>query len=76
MESEFEVDVKYKIIFGVIRNMVNLKLGFKDVYKEFIGDIINFVNLRFKRIKLKEELLEVYIGVLDEDIMVGLEVVS
>lgn len=76
MESKFEVVVKYKIIFGVIRNMVNVKLGFKDVYKEFIGDIINFVNLRFKRMKLKEELLEVYIGVLDGDIMVGLEVVS
>lgn len=76
MESKFEVEVKYKIKFGVIRNMVNVKLGFKDVYREFIEDIINFVNLRFKRMKLKEELLEVYIRVLEEDIMVGLEVVS
>lgn len=75
MESEFEVDVKHKTTLGAIRNMANVKPGFKDAYKESIGDTINLVNSRFKRIKLKES-LEVYTGVLDEDIMAGLEVVS
>lgn len=57
MESKFKVIVKYKIIFGVMKNMVNVKLGFSDVYKEFIGYIVNFLNLKFERMKLKEELM-------------------
>lgn len=76
MESKFEVAVKHKTTLGAIRNMANVKPGFKDAYKESIGDTINLVNSRFKRMKLKEESLEVYTGVLDGDIMVGLEVVS
>lgn len=56
--------------------MANVKPGFRDAYKESIGNTINLVNSRFKRMKLKEEPLEVYTGVLDEDIMAGLEVVS
>lgn len=34
------------------------------------------MNSEFNRIKLKEEALEVYTAMLDEDIMAGLEVVS
>lgn len=56
--------------------MANVKPGFKDAYRESIEDTINLVNSRFKRMKLKEEPLEVYTGVLEEDIMAGLEVVS
>lgn len=76
MESKFEVAVKHKTTLGAIRNMANVKPGFKDAYKESIGDTINLVNSRFKRMKLKEESLEVYTEVLDGDIMAGLEVVS
>lgn len=76
MESKVEVAVKHKTTLGAIRNMANVKPGFRDAYKESIGNTINLVNSRFKRMKLKEEPLEVYTGVLDEDIMAGLEVVS
>lgn len=71
MESKFEVAVKHKTTLGAIRNMANVKPGFRDAYKESIGNTMNLVNSRFKRMKLKEEPLEVYTGVLDEDIMAG-----
>lgn len=44
------------------------KFGFKDVFVEFVGSVIEFVNFRFKRMKLKDEYLKVYIGILDEEI--------
>lgn len=68
MEFIYENVVKYKFIFGVVRNLVNIKIGFKDVFVEFVGSVIEFVNFRFKRMKLKDEYLKVYIGILDEEI--------
>lgn len=68
MEFIYENVVKYKFIFGVVCNLVNIKIGFKDVFVEFVGSVIEFVNFCFKRMKLKDEYLKVYIGILDEEI--------
>lgn len=68
MEFIYENVVKYKFIFGVVCNLVNIKIGFKDVFVEFVGSVIEFVNFWFKRMKLKDEYWKVYIGILDEEI--------
>lgn len=73
MESEFEVAVKHKTTLGAIRNVCKCKIRFRDAYNDFIGDTINIVNSELNRIKLKEEALEVYTAMLDEDIMAELE---
>ena len=76
MDQRFEIAIKHKTTLGAIRNLANVKQGFKDAYMESIDDTIELVNSRFERMKLKDEPLKVYTGVSDEDIKAGLEVVS
>lgn len=76
MDERFEIAIKHKTTLGAIRNLANVKQGFKDAYMESIDDTIELVNSRFERMKLKDEPLKVYTGVSDEDIKAGLEVVS
>lgn len=55
MESKFKVTVKHKTTLGAMKNTANVKPGFSDAYKESIGYIVNFLNSKFERMKLKEE---------------------
>ena len=76
MNSTYENAVKHKSTLSAVRNLANIKTGFREAFAESVGSVIELVNSRFKRMKLKNENLEVYTGMSDEDIQSSLDVVS
>lgn len=76
MEPTYENAVKHKSTLGAVRNLANIKTGFKDAFAESVGSVIELVNSRFKRMKLKDEHLKVYTGIPDEEIQASLDVVG
>ena len=75
-EFTYENAVKHKSTLSAVRNLANIKTGFREAFAESVGSVIELVNSRFKRMKLKNENLEVYTGMSDEDIQSSLDVVS
>lgn len=75
MEEKFEKAIKHKSSLGSIRNMSKYKEGFEAAFKESIGTVIEKVNNRFSRMKLKGENITVYKGANKGEIEDSLDVV-
>lgn len=75
MEEKFEKAIKHKSSLGAIRNMSKYKEGFEAAFKESIGTVIEKVNNRFSRMKLKGENITVYKGANKGEIEDSLDVV-
>ncbi|XP_056008509.1 uncharacterized protein LOC130051170 [Ostrea edulis] len=75
MDPVFENSVKHKSTLSAVRNLANIKTGFREAFAESVGSVVELVNARFKRMKLKNEYLEAYTGIPDEEIQASLDVV-
>jgi hypothetical protein len=76
MDSAYENSVKHKCSLNAVRNLANIKTGFREAFAESVGNVVELVNARFKRMKLKNEYLETYTGIPDEEIQASLDVVG
>ena len=76
MSQTFEAAVKNKSTLSAVRNLAAIKTGFKDAFSQSIGEVIDLVNSRFQRMKLKDENLVCYTGVPDADIQTAFDVIN
>ncbi|XP_045162284.2 uncharacterized protein LOC123527081 [Mercenaria mercenaria] len=68
MNEQSEKSLKGKSSLGALRNLADIKPGFKEAFKGSIGPVIKTVSDRFSRMKLKGTSLKVCAAASDEDI--------
>ncbi|XP_060064184.1 uncharacterized protein LOC132544583 [Ylistrum balloti] len=63
MDKKFEDKIKNKSSLNAVRNLATSCLGLKEAFSESISEVLETVNARFGRMKLKEVPFIVYPGV-------------
>ena len=63
MEDKFEKAVKHKCSLSALRNLSTYKEGFENAFMDSLNPVIDKVNSRFERMKLKGNNVIAYKGV-------------